>query len=314
MATCFFCLRDATLTRAHLLQTQFRDAIEAAPENRVYLASSSIKTNGIGRALNFPGDVRQKSVTSLCSDCNSNWMQSIEIAAAPTFGQLVRGELVPKPQAMLSVAHWAVVHTALSSELYPSMHIPEAHRTAIRSSPGLPPEYWVFCVWTSDYLAGMQTDLYRGTTYSFSPDPQVHWVGTLHAGAVVLVTASPDIGPRVARLLDEAEVGSVLGLVGEEMVYIPREWKTAMTTGPRPSHEMVHDLGQRIFGGSHGGYVPASNGQELLDLAAGLQPIDVPMNFDLSGRLFDYRELPGSAEHGPKQPSGRSGAEPASGG
>jgi hypothetical protein len=119
-------------------------------------------------------------------------MQSIEVAAAPTFAEVVQGDRVPPPVAMLALAHWAVVLSALSSELYPALQIPDNQRRGIRESPGLPYEYSVFFVWTSEYLRSIQLDLYRAVSTAPHSQHDVRWINLLHAGQAVMITATPD--------------------------------------------------------------------------------------------------------------------------
>lgn len=293
MAECFFCFGDSKLTRAHLFQARFRDAIDVHPGRHVYLSSANVDRGGINRSLAYPGDMRQIHVTALCGKCNSNWMQGVEIAAAPTFAEVVRGERVPPPLAMLALAHWAVVLSALSSELYPALQIPKNQRQEIRESPGMPYAYSTFFVWTSEYLRSIQLDLYRAVLSRSRSQADVHWSNLLHAGNVVMITATPDISGRIARVLAEAYISSVLGFIGPTLVYVPDGSWTAMAEGPRPTHQAVHDLGPAIFG-SRRSFMSAPNGQELLDLSAGLQVAEPKMAFDFSGHLFDYRQLKGS--------------------
>jgi len=294
MAECFFCFSDSKLTRAHLFQRRFRDAINAHPGKQVYLSSASVSHRGINRSLAYPGDMRQLHVTALCRDCNSNWMQSIEIAAAPTFAEVVQGDRVPPPVAMLTLAHWAVVISALSSELYPALQIPKNQRREIRESPGLPNAYSTFFIWTEDYLRSSQLDLYRAVLSASRSQSDVHWSNLLHAGYIVIIAATPDISGRIARVLAEADIHSALGFIGPTLVYVPDGWSSAMTAGPRPTHQTVHDLGPIILGGNRS-FTSAPNGQDMLDLSAGLQPVETEMSFDFSGHLFDYRQLKGSS-------------------
>jgi hypothetical protein len=294
MAECFFCFSDGKLTRAHLFQTRFREAIDAHPGKHVYLSSASVDHGGINRSLAYPDDMRQVHVTALCRDCNSNWMQSIEIAAVPTFAEVVQGDRVPPPVAMLALAHWAVVLSALSSELYPALQIPKNQRREIRESPGLPYAYSTFFVWTSEYLRSIQLDLYRAVSAATHSQPDVHWSNLLHAGQAVMITATPDISGRIARVLTEASIHCVLGFIGPTLVYVPDGWSTAMTAGPRPTHQAVHDLAPIIFGGNRS-FTSAPNGQDMLDLSAGLHVVDTEMSFDFAGHLFDYRQLKGSS-------------------
>ena len=264
-------------------------------DKRVYLGSASVSRDGIERSIAYPGDMRQIYVTALCGECNAKWMEPIEVAAVPAFAELMRGERVPTPASMLPLAHWAVVFSALSSELYPALDIPRSHRRAIREATSLPPEYSVFVVWTSDYLASVETNLYRSVS---SPkkdnEPDIVWVNFLQSGPAAVITATPDLSGRVARVLAESAIHSALGFIGETLVYVPDGWATAMTTGPRPTQQEVHDLGPTI--GGSGQLATAPNGQDMLDLTGGLQSASLDMSFDFAGRLHDYRELRVPAE------------------
>ncbi|WP_232828852.1 hypothetical protein, partial [Kribbella monticola] len=289
MAKCFFCFQDRPLTRAHLFQRHFREAI-AISEKGVNLTSSSAAHKGVDRAISYNGDMREAHVTSLCSDCNSNWMQSIEIAAAPVFRELVKGERILPPDDLLKLAHWAVVLGALSSELYPKLVIPPDQRDLIRKAGQLPSEFSTFFVWLGESLTGLQMDLYRGVAVRPGGE-EVNWVSVLHAGPIVMISATPGITPRIARVLGDAGIDSALGFIGETMVYIPSKFQAAMSADNTLTHQRVHDLGTQYFGGQRV-FTTAANGVAIMDLSHGVKMEDADMSYDFTAQLFDYRQLP----------------------
>lgn len=289
MAACFYCFADAKLTRAHLYQQRFREVIEGDSEN-VYLTSSSAAVQGVSRALRYPGDIRNAHVSSLCGECNSKWMEGIEQDASEPFADLVQGRRIPAPTDGLKLAHWAVIVGALSSELYPTFYLPEAHRREIRNASGLPTGYSTFIVWTSDKLVSLQTDLYRGISTHEAGDA-VHWISVIQTGLGVLITATPGVTPRLARLLHEAGIAATLGYIGETLVYVPDGVEeTTLGDGRRPTHVEVHDLVPSVLG-EVPGLETAPNGVQVLDLSQGVQTTRVDASFDFEGRLFDYRQL-----------------------
>lgn len=288
VARCFFCLEDRKLTRAHLFQKDFRDALKQL-DNRVYLASASTSDMGVSRSLSYQGDCRATLVTSLCGGCNANWMQRIEAAAASTFRQLIERDLVPPPRELLCLAHWAVVVSALSSELHPRLSIPESQRRAIRASVGMPVGFSTYFIWTADYLPSIQMDLYRG----FSEAPvghETHWIHQLHVGAVTIISATPSLMGRVPRILRDSGVHSTLGFIGPTAVYVPETFHDAMAAARHPTHGEMHRLGPTILAGDKS-FTTAPNGVQMLDLSGGVEMKMVDLSFDFNERLFDIVEL-----------------------
>jgi hypothetical protein len=218
-------------------------------------------------------------------------MEPIERAAASPFADLVTGRRIPPPVDGLALARWAVVVGALSSELYATFEVPESHRRDIRGAAALPSEYSTFIIWTADRLVSLQTDLYRGVS---APEDggEVHWVSVIQTGLGCLVSATPGVTPRLARVLHEAGIAAALGYIGEDLVYVPDGLAaTTVADGPRPTHVAVHDLIPSVLGEPPGS-VAAANGVEVLDFRAGLQLTRADTSFDFAGRLFDYRQLP----------------------
>lgn len=293
MTECFFCFRNNKLTRAHLFQATFREALEIFERN-VYLTSASVSNEGINRSISYPGDMRFAHVTSLCEECNSKWMQSIEIAAAPVFVELIKGERIPPPEDMLKLAQWAIVVSALSSELHPSLEIPDSHRRAIRGAAGLPEDFSTFVTWTSDYMSSVQADLYRAKPLN-QADSDAYWINVLHAGSTVLISTSPGCTGRVARILQDAHVETTLGFLGEENVYIPQGFHAAARKGTRPSHEDMHDLGPKFFSEKLS-FTTAPNGTEVINLPERPDFANIDMSFDFTGRVHSHRNLPSQEE------------------
>ncbi|MDQ0823863.1 hypothetical protein QFZ60_000036 [Arthrobacter sp. B2I5] len=291
MAECFYCFADKPLTRAHLFQKGFRKTIEDATGG-VFLSDSSVSHPGIVRAIKHGGDIRETKVTSLCEDCNNNWMNNIELAAETAFSRLVSGEYAPSPHEFRKIAHWAVVFAALSSELHPKLQIPPSHRQAIRQGTLIPDGYSTYVVWTKEHLVTVQSDLYRAVSASTN-DSEVHWFHLLHLGSVVLITATPGLTPRVARVLNEANIHSALGFIGDSFVYVPQEFQRAMTEGHRAEHQELFALGPKI-GNEASAFITTSNGIQVLDLSEGMQFGVADFSFDFGGQLFDYRQPPGS--------------------
>lgn len=290
MATCFYCFADTKLTRAHLYQKRFREVIEGVSGD-VFLTSSRSSHKGINRELAYRGDIRDAHVSSLCEECNRGWMEPIEQAAAGAFADVVTGRRIPPPADGLALARWAIVVGALSSELYPTFEVPESHRRDIRGAAALPSEYSTFIIWTEDRLVSLQTDLYRGVS---APEEggEVHWVSVIQTGLGVLVSATPGVTPRLARVLHEAGISAALGFIGENLVYVPDGVAaTTVADASRPTHKAVHDLIPSVLGKPRGS-VAAANGVEVLDFRAGMQMTRVDMSFDFSDRVFDYGQLP----------------------
>lgn len=290
MAECFFCGRAEKLTRAHLFQERFRQAI-ALGEGLVTLGSSSHRTMGVNRDLLFEGDVRQMNVTSLCSGCNNVWMNSIEVAAAPVFESIMRGEGFPPRHDLMKLAHWATVVAALSSELHPEIALPEMRRREIRfTRTGQPTFYSTFFIWAADVLQSLQTSLFRVTPEDATDEASIGWFHLLHAGPLAAISASPNLFGRIARVLEEQEIRTVLGALSSNIIYVPRGFEEAARTGVgAPTHQQVHQLGPVMLG-SDLSYKQTENGAELLDLSAGLKFSDTDFSFDFEGRLIDVRD------------------------
>lgn len=285
MAQCFFCDRDETLTRAHLFQTRFRNAIGAG-DGMVSLASSSVATPGVNRDLLFPGDIRERYVTSLCRNCNNIWMNDIECAAAPVFESIMQLKGFPPPSDLFKLAHWATVVGALSSELYHHVEIPVALRREIRNTAtGQPTYYSTYFIWTNDYLESLETSFFR----VIAADDAIHWFHVLHAGPLVAISSTPLLGSRIARVLEENGIQSVLGLISSNLVYTARGLREAAEKGVgRPTHKQVHDL-LPVLLETDSAYI-RTKGTEVLDLSGGLKFRNVDLSFDFSDRLTDVRD------------------------
>ena len=289
MAECFFCGRDEKLTRAHLFQDRFRQAIGSG-EGTVRLGASSYTTDGVYRDLIFPGDIRLTKVTSLCKECNGRWMNQIEMAAAPVFESIMRGEGFPPPGQLMKLAHWATVVGALSSELIPSITIPIERRREIRfTRTGQPSYYSTFFIWTCDYLDSLQTDLFRvagGDDQNESAVAVVPHPARWPAGRYL---ASPDLFGRVAAVLEERHVRAALGAFSSNIVYVPQGFAEAAKTGAElPSHQQVHES-RPVMLGTNLRYAETPNGIDLLDLSGGLKVSDVDFSYNFEGLLIDVR-------------------------
>ncbi|MFC6022913.1 hypothetical protein ACFP2T_43030 [Plantactinospora solaniradicis] len=292
MAECFYCGQDEKLTRAHLFQQRFRDLMGTGDEI-TRLGSSSHASSGIDRAIEHEGDIRNSVVTALCGDCNNNWMQGIEVAAAPAFATIVRDHGLPQPQELLRLAHWATVVAALASQLHVRIEIPVAMRREIRRAPGQPDFYATYFVWTSEHLDSVTTSFFRVAAKNPDSDLPVGWYHFLHVGPMVAISCTPQLYGRVARVLRDAGVDAVLGCLGDTVLYVPREFGAAMQELRFPSHDVVQELGWSMLGSGRS-YTVAKNQLKLLDLSGGLVFADTDLSFDFEGMLFDFRQLPGS--------------------
>ena len=289
MAQCFFCQRDEPLTRAHLLQKRFRESIRAA-EIPVSLAASSVNTLGTYRDVIHNGDIRKTYVTSLCSDCNNNWMNSIEVAAAPVFEAIMEDKGFPPVPDLFKLAHWASVVGALSSELFSQLEIPLEHRNAIRRTrTGQAKDHSTYFIWTADYLESIELALYRGATLDVNGAESASWFSVLRSGPLVIISASEFYGARVARLLREHEIGSVLGALSSNLLYVsPGLEEAARGSRGRPTHADVQRV-ERVVAGSALKFVK-TRGSELVDFSAGLTMVTEDLGFDFTDCLGDVRD------------------------
>ena len=255
------------------------------------LGSSSHATPGVNRDLLFKGDMRQMKVTSLCGACNSRWMNNIEMAAAPAFESIMRGDGFPPRPDLMKLAHWATVVGVLASELHREILIPEARRREIRfTRTGQPNFYSTFFIWTSDVLNSLQSSFFRVAGSDVQDEASIGWFHLLHAGPLVALSASPDLYGRIARVLEEHQMRTVLGAFSSNIVYVPEGFSGAARTGEgAPTHEEVHRLGPVMLG-TGVSYVETDNGADLLDLSAGLTISESDFSFNFDGRLVDVRE------------------------
>jgi hypothetical protein len=112
----------------------------------------------------------------------------------------------------------------------------------------------------------------------------------LHAGPIVAVSASPELYGRIARVLDENQMRTVLGAFSSNIIYVPRGFAEAAQSGlGAPTHREVHQLGPVMLG-TDLNYVQTEHGAELLDLSAGLKLSESDSSFDFEDRLIDIRE------------------------
>lgn len=288
MAVCFFCGDDEALTRAHLFQQMFRDAIGMSP-GEVSLSASSIREPGAYRDLLYSGDIRQAKVTSLCSSCNNGWMNDIEQAAGPVFTSIMNGGGFPWPADLFKLAHWSVVVGALASELIPHLDIPIEHRRAIRfTRTGQPADFSTHFIWTLDDLPGVEMDLVRFAGETDIEDP-VRWCFVLHIGCLVIVSASPSFGSRVSKVLHSGGIHSVVAAISSNIVYLPQEVRRASVEGVlTPSHETMRELHSELF-------APATEyletkGRPVLDLHGAIGRTVNDFTFDYEGTLVDMRD------------------------
>lgn len=287
MAECFFCGTDETLTRAHLFQQSFRDAISMA-SGEVSLSASSSKEQGAYRDVLYRGDIRQSNAASLCSNCNNGWMNDIEQAAGPVFTSIMNGEGFPPPPDLFKLAHWSVVVGALASELIPRLEIPVEHRRAIRfTRTGQPTEFSTHFVWTLDYFPSFEIDIVRFEPESDVEEP-ARWCFVLHVGWLVIISASPGFGPRVSRVLHGGGIHSVLGTISSNIVYLPKEARGATTGVLTPSHERMRELHSELF-------APATEyletkGRPVLDLHSAVGRTVNDLTFDYGDTLIDMRD------------------------
>lgn len=289
MSECFFCGRDEPLTRAHLFQKRIRDSMTVAA-GPVGLAASSVTTLGIYRDLVFEGDIRQSNVTSLCGDCNNNWMNSIEVAAAPVFESIMQNKGFPPVPDLFKLAHWASIVGALSSELFSELDIPRVRRREIRyTRTGQAKDQSTYFIWTADYLESVQADLYRAVVGDPNGIESVSWFSVLHAGPLVIISASRHFAPRVARLLEEGGIESVIGAISSNVVYAARGLEhAALGVTDLPTHAEVQAV-ERLVAGAELKFVKTS-GSDVADLSAGLNVVTQNLNFDFGDRLTDVRD------------------------
>lgn len=289
MAQCFFCGQDERLTRAHLFQSQFRDAVDGG-FGTVSLSASGVAARGINRDLLFQGDIRTQHVTSLCKKCNNDWMNRIECAAAPGFESIMQNKGLPSPPELFKLAHWSTVLGILSSELHPVIEIPAARRYEVRYTPtGQPVNYATFFIWTRDYFPSLQSDFFRVVSDDSMGDDSVHWFHVLHAGPIVLVSTSPFLVSRIAKVLGDKGVQSVLGALSSNLVYVPPGLVEACAEGTgMPSHSELHDLLPTIV--NSGLQYVETRGSQVIDLTRGLEFKSVDFSFDFEDRLRDVRD------------------------
>lgn len=289
MAECFFCGNDETLTKAHLFQKGFREMFEKH-EGKVSLASSSISTPGVSRDVVFKGDVGQTNVVSLCGDCNNNWMNQIEQAAAPAFKSIMQNKGFPKPADLFKLAHWAVVLSALSSEVTSHIEVPVSHRRTIRfTRTGQPENYSTHFIWTNDYFQSLESSFIRSVYEESSDDDAVQWFHVLYAGPLVAISATPDFGPRIARVLEENGINSVLGTFSSNLVYTPRGLREVALTGKgMPTHEKIRQILPTVLNADIG-YI-RTTGSEVLDLSGGINFNKVDLSFDFTDLLQDKKD------------------------
>ena len=289
MALCFFCGADESLTRAHLFQSRFRDSIKEV-KIPVSLAASSSKAPGEYRDVVYDGDIRKSHVTSLCKDCNNNWMNSIEVAAAPVFESIMGNKGFPVISDLFKLAHWASLVGALSSELFPYLEIPVEHRRAIRDAKtGQAKGHSTYFIWTADYIESIQMDLYRGVVRDDNGVDSVSWFSVLHSGPLVVITVSELLGPRTARVLSEHEIESVLGAFSSNILYVSRGLEEAARGGKgRPIHEDVVKA-VRLVAGADLKFVK-TRGSELADLSRGVEIVKADLTFDFGDSLRDVSD------------------------
>lgn len=293
MAECFFCGRDEKLTRAHLFQQQFRDVMGKG-DGTTRIGSASHAVNGVDRAIEYGGDVRRVHVTALCGDCNNVWMNGIESAAAPAFATIVRDHSLPPPEQLLKLAHWATVVAALSSKFHGRISVPVAMRREIRIAQGQPDYYATFFVWACDELRSVSSSFFRVAGSDPEDESKIGWYHFLHAGPMVAISCTPSLYGRVARVLCDANIYSVIGCLADSVVYMPRKFGDTMKALRFPSHYDVHQLGPIMLGAKLS-YAVAKNQTDLLDLTKGLTLSSADFSFDFEGLLFDYRQLPVNA-------------------
>lgn len=292
MAKCFYCGTDAKLTRAHLFQQDFRRAVprEQDDPGRVSMVAASATERGVYRDQTYPGDVRNVNVTSLCESCNSGWMNDIETAAAPAFTKIMNKPAFPEPASLFKLAHWAVVVAALSSETIPQLEIPVEHRRAIRySRTGQARHFVTHLVFTLDFFPSFEFDLAR---FAVPGDEtgSAEWCFMLHAGNLVIITASRALGPNVSRVLHENGFESVIGAMSSNIAYVPRVDVSRQEGQYRsPTHAAIDDIKAELLN-IPAGYVQTATGARVADFPDGfVDGDDVDLNFDYTGLLIDMR-------------------------
>jgi hypothetical protein len=218
-------------------------------------------------------------------------MNRIEVAAGPVFESIMRGNGFPPPGDLMKLAHWATVVGALSSELHSGIAIPVRRRREIRfTRTGQPSYYSTFFIWTADFLNSFQIDLFRFMGENVDDEASIGWFHLLHAGPLVAISASPDLYGRIARVLEEQGIRTVLGALSSNVIYVPRGFHEAAQTGLGvATHQQVHDLGPVMLG-TDLKYVTTANGTELVDLSSGLQLSNADYSFHFEGRLKDVRD------------------------
>ena len=286
MAICFYCKEDRTLTRAHLFQKRFREAVEI-DSNGVTMSASGIGQPGAYIDRAFPGDIRDMNVTALCPDCNGKWMNSIEKAAAPVFASIMRLEGFPPPTGLFRLAHWSTVVAGLSSELFPKISFPDDHAHAIRyTATGQPDEFTTHFIWTKNYLPSISIDLFRFESRSNQPKA-IDWSFVLHAGPLVLISSGPSMGPRVSRVLDAQGINCLIGVISSNLVYLPTEFEDAAEKGiGRPTHAEIETVYSEIF--NPGVAFIETKGRPVFDVNGRPSP-NLEHSFDYQGKLSDRR-------------------------
>ncbi|WP_459385247.1 hypothetical protein [Arthrobacter humicola] len=283
---CFFCGANEKLTKAHLFQQSFRDAVNV-DSDEVSLAASSVEELGVYRDLLYSGDIRQANATSLCSGCNNGWMNDIEQAAGPVFTSIMNGDGFPPPAGLFKLAHWSVVVGALASELIPRLDIPVEHRRAIRfTRTGQPTEFSTHFVWTLDYLPSFEIDIVRFAGESDLEEP-IRWCFVLHVGWLVIIVASPRFGAKVSRVLHGGGIHSVMGTISSNIVYLPQEARGASSGVLTPSHETVRELHSKLFASAK--YLE-TKGRPVLDLNSAIGRTINDLAFDYGDTLIDMRD------------------------
>lgn len=169
-------------------------------------------------------------------------MNSIETAAAPAFESRMQGDGFPPPPDLMKFAHWATVAGVLSSELHSEILIPEARRREIRfTRTGQPNFYSTFFIWTSDVLNSLQSSFFLVAGSDVQDEASIGWFHLLHAGPLVALSASPHLHGRIARVLEEHQMRTVLGAFSSNSVYVPEglSGPLGQAKGPRPMKRSI---------------------------------------------------------------------------
>ncbi|MDR6639459.1 hypothetical protein [Paenarthrobacter nitroguajacolicus] len=255
---------------------------------KVSLAASSVQMPGVYRDILYGGDIREINVSSLCAACNNGWMNHIEQAASPVFRSIMNGGGFPPPADLFKLAHWSVVLGALSSELVPRLIVPEQHLHAIRrTGTGQPKDFSTHFVWTLDYLPTFQMDIVRFASDADCKAP-VRWCFVLQVGWLVIITASPDFGGRVSKVLHDAGFHGVLGAISSNLVYSPTKFQDASHGILVPSHQRMQELQTELFAPAEK-YLP-TKGRPVIDMASATERTEIDLSFDYEGKLIDVRD------------------------